>query len=103
MELSLRKSSRSAEVRLNVAPARRPQQETRRKLLCAARQSSVRKPDRPLGSLELTRSPMPHLELRLADLRGGSEISRHQTLLEKTIEDDKKITRPHFFDLELGC
>src|SRR5271166_2624287 len=45
---------------------------------------------------------VPYLKLRFTDLQGAPEISLSQALLEEAIEDDEKITRPHFLDLKLG-
>src|SRR6267142_329919 len=65
------------------------------RLMCCAPRSAT-------GDALASDSTVPDLELLLADLRRGSEISLHQALLKEAIEDDKKISRPHFFDLELG-
>src|SRR5215472_11920481 len=47
-------------------------------------------------------SAVPHLELRLAYLRGDAKISLAEVLLEEAIENDEKIARSHFADLKLG-
>src|SRR5271166_3904389 len=47
-------------------------------------------------------STVPHLELRFADLRRGLEISLPQAFLEEAIENNEKVARSHFLDLELG-
>ena len=46
-------------------------------------------------------STVPHLELRLAQLRGCPQICVPQSLFEEPIEHDEKIARSHFLDIEL--
>lgn len=46
-------------------------------------------------------STVPHLELRLAQLRGCPQICVPQSLFEEPIEHDEKIARSHFLDFEL--